>query len=145
VSLSESSDPVAIYNSRIKSRQIILENPVRQSKAKQQRDDKRAKKAAEKAKKKAGIMGRRGASEKGTWKLEKEQTKYVSGSVAFPKYLKKWLIIRFLFQVSPLLAITSSLAWLHVRTPWPCPFSASLYCRTSHACGCEHARKIGQS
>ncbi|KIM74870.1 hypothetical protein PILCRDRAFT_827789 [Piloderma croceum F 1598] len=76
MSLSESSDPVSIYNSRIKSRQIILENPARQSKAKQQRDDKRAKIAAEKAKRKAGMMGRREASEKGTWKLEKEQTKF---------------------------------------------------------------------
>jgi len=87
MSLSESSDPVGIYNSRIKNRQIILENPARQSKAKQQRDDKRARMAAEKARKKAGIIGRRGASEKGTWKLEKEQTKYVPDSVVFAKYL----------------------------------------------------------
>jgi hypothetical protein len=80
-SLTQSSDPVGIYNSRIKGRQIILENPARDSKAKQQRDEKRAKLAAEKAKKKAGIMGRREASEKGTWKLEKEQTRCVAGSV----------------------------------------------------------------
>lgn len=89
-------------------------------------------------------MGRREASEKGTWKLEKEQTKYV-WLCYLSRCLKRWLIIRFLFQVSPLLTITSSLAWLHVRTPWPCPFPTRLYCRTSHACSCEHARKIGQS
>jgi hypothetical protein len=34
--------------------------------------------AAEKAKKKAGIMGRKEASEKGTWKLKKEQTRCVT-------------------------------------------------------------------
>jgi len=32
--------------------------------------------AAEKTRKKAGIIGRREASEKGTWKLEKEQTRF---------------------------------------------------------------------
>ena len=74
-SLTQSSDPVGIYNSRIKGRQIILENPARESKAKQQRDQKRAKIAAERAKKRAGIMGRREAKEKGVWKLEKEQMK----------------------------------------------------------------------
>ncbi|KIM88016.1 hypothetical protein PILCRDRAFT_95683 [Piloderma croceum F 1598] len=40
------------------------------------RDEKRAKAAAEKAKKEAGIMGRKEVSEKGTWKLEKEKTRF---------------------------------------------------------------------
>lgn len=53
----------------------MLENPVRESKAKKEREEKRAKLAAEKAKKKAGIMGRREANEKGVWKLEKERTR----------------------------------------------------------------------
>ena len=77
-SLTQSSDPVGIYNSRIRGRQIILENPARESKAKQQRDEKKARVAAEKTRKKAGIIGRREASEKGTWKLEKEQTRCVN-------------------------------------------------------------------
>jgi ribonuclease P protein subunit POP4 len=84
MSLTQSSDPVGIYNSRVKGRQILLENPARESKAKQRRDEKRANEAAERAKKKSGIMGRREASEKGTWKLEKEQTRYVTSSVVSP-------------------------------------------------------------
>jgi hypothetical protein len=42
------------------------------------RDEKRAKAGAEKAKKKAGIMGRKEVSEKGTWKLEKEKMRCVT-------------------------------------------------------------------
>jgi hypothetical protein len=56
----------------------MLENPIRESRSKQQRDEKRAKQAAENAKKKSGIMGRKEASEKGIWKLEKGQTRYVT-------------------------------------------------------------------
>jgi len=54
----------------------LLENPARISKARQQRDEKRAKLAADKAKKKTGIIGRKEAREKGIWKLEKEQTRF---------------------------------------------------------------------
>ncbi|KAF7967154.1 hypothetical protein HWV62_18636 [Athelia sp. TMB] len=54
----------------------MLENPARESKAKKERDEKRAKLAAEKAKKKAGVMGRQEANDKGVWKLEKEQTRF---------------------------------------------------------------------
>jgi len=105
-SLTQSSDPVGIYNSRIKGRQIILENPARESKAKQQRDEKRAKVAAEKAKKKAGIMGRKEASEKGTWKLEKGQTRF---DLFLPLH-RLWLgyMSELLGLASPLPASTSS-------------------------------------
>lgn len=75
-SLTQSSDAVGIYNSRIKGRQIILENPARESKAKKERDIKNAKKAAEKKKTQIGSIGRQ-RCEKGAWKLEKQQTKCV--------------------------------------------------------------------
>ncbi|KZP10489.1 RNase P/MRP p29 subunit [Athelia psychrophila] len=74
--LTQSADPVGIYQSRIKGRQIMLENPVRESKAKKARDEKRAKAAADKAKKKAGVIGRREANDKGVWTLEREQTRF---------------------------------------------------------------------
>jgi ribonuclease P protein subunit POP4 len=82
-SLTQSSDPVGIYSSRVKGRQIILENPVRESKAKKERDGKRARRAAEREKRKVSIMGRREASDKGIWKLDKEQAKYVVGTAIF--------------------------------------------------------------
>jgi ribonuclease P protein subunit POP4 len=52
---------------------------------------------AENAKKKAGIMGRREANEKGTWKLEAEQTKSVTHSFA-STYLKSVLMIHLGFR-----------------------------------------------
>lgn len=76
-SVTLSSDPVGIYNNRVKGRQIMLENPARDSKAKRERNEKKVKRAAQKLRRKANGIGRREANEKGTWKLEEEQTKCV--------------------------------------------------------------------
>lgn len=54
---------------------------MRESKAKKDRDEKRAKRAAEREKKKAGITGKRQASVKGIWKLDKEEAKCVSSTL----------------------------------------------------------------
>ena len=68
-SLTQSSDPAGIYASRIRGRQIMLENPARDSNAKRERDAKRAKRVAEKKRKQLGIPSLRKMSEKGVWKL----------------------------------------------------------------------------
>jgi len=56
---------------------------VRESKAKKERDEKRAKRAGERDRKKAGMMGRREAGDKGIWKLDKEQAKCVACIIAY--------------------------------------------------------------
>lgn len=55
----------------------MLENPARDSKAKQERDAKRAKRITEKKRKQARMPSLRKMGEKGVWKLAKDQTRYV--------------------------------------------------------------------
>ena len=83
-SLTQSSDPAGIYASRIKGRQIMLENPARDSKAKKERDAKRAKRVAEKKRKQLGIPSLRKIGEKGVWKLAKDQTRCVLRGTSSP-------------------------------------------------------------
>ncbi|KAI0309664.1 RNase P/MRP, p29 subunit [Amylostereum chailletii] len=66
----------ALYNERVRRRQILLENPHRISSAKQDRTARRLRRQEEMARKKSGVMGRKEAAQKGVWKLKKEQTKY---------------------------------------------------------------------
>ena len=70
-----SSDPAGIYASRIKGRQILLENPPRDSKAKKARDEKKARQRVNKERKKIGIIGKREAKQKGVWRFDKAQAK----------------------------------------------------------------------
>ena len=63
------------YASRVQGRQILLENPARESKAKKERDEKRAQRAAERAHKAAGVVGKKESRKRGLWKLQKEETK----------------------------------------------------------------------
>jgi len=64
-----------MYNTRVKGRQILLENPARDSRAKKELEEKRAKRKKEKERKKLGIIGKREAKEKGVWKFDESQAK----------------------------------------------------------------------
>lgn len=61
-----------MYNTRVKGRQIFLENPARDSRKRKEWIEKRRK---EKERKKPGVMGRKVAMERGIWKLDRSQTK----------------------------------------------------------------------
>lgn len=56
---------------------MLLENPVRESRVKKERDEKKARRAKEKAQKLLGVIGRKEAKLKGLWELEEEQKKFV--------------------------------------------------------------------
>ncbi|KAN0092540.1 Rof/RNase P-like protein [Tylopilus felleus] len=74
--LTLSSNPVGIYESRIKGRHVLLENPARESRAKKERLAKQARKQVEKDRKKLRPLGRNVADSKGLWKLEKHATRF---------------------------------------------------------------------
>lgn len=63
------------YTSRIQGRQILLENPARESRAKKLRDAKRARQAQDGARRKAGVLSRKDAKFTGAWKLDKSIAK----------------------------------------------------------------------
>ncbi|EGN99323.1 hypothetical protein SERLA73DRAFT_18372, partial [Serpula lacrymans var. lacrymans S7.3] len=69
-SVTQASDPAGIYTNRIKGRQVLLENPVRESRAKKERDEKKSRRLASKKRRDNGVVGKREAKEKGLWKLE---------------------------------------------------------------------------
>ena len=66
---------MSMYNSRVKGRQILLENPARESRAKREREAKRAAKKKENEKKNLRIIGKKEAKEKGVWKFDESQAK----------------------------------------------------------------------
>ncbi|KAF9467540.1 Rof/RNase P-like protein [Collybia nuda] len=65
-----------MYATRIKGRHILLENPARESRAKKELTEKRARQKALKDKKKLGGIGKREAKEKGVWTFDKAQAKF---------------------------------------------------------------------
>ncbi|KAI0670474.1 RNase P/MRP p29 subunit [Trametes maxima] len=74
--VTRSSDPAHAYASRVEGRQILLDNPARESKSKKAQDEKRAKRASERARKDAGVLSKEEGRRKGLWKLRKEETKF---------------------------------------------------------------------
>ena len=65
-----------MYNDRVKGRQLLLENPARNSRAKKELDRKRAMRRKEREKKKlGGVISKKKAKEMGIWKLDEEQAK----------------------------------------------------------------------
>ncbi|KAH9854136.1 RNase P/MRP p29 subunit [Lenzites betulinus] len=64
------------YQSRVAGRQILLENPVRESKAKKEREAKRARRALDRAQREAGVLSKKMGQQKGFWRLRKEDTKF---------------------------------------------------------------------
>ncbi|CAA7265715.1 unnamed protein product [Cyclocybe aegerita] len=74
--LSLASDPTEMYNNRVKGRQILLENPAKESKAKKELDRRREIRKKERERKKLGKIGKREAKEKGVWKFDESQAKF---------------------------------------------------------------------
>ncbi|KAF9820206.1 hypothetical protein IEO21_01639 [Rhodonia placenta] len=74
--LAGSADPSQLYTSRVQGRQILLENPVRQSKTRQERAEKKARRLAGKAKKQARSIAPRTARRNGLWRLQPEEMKF---------------------------------------------------------------------
>jgi len=66
---------MGMYNTRVKGRQILLENPPRESRAKKEREAKRAVNKQEKERKNLGIIGKKEAREKGVWNFDESQAK----------------------------------------------------------------------
>jgi ribonuclease P protein subunit POP4 len=71
-SLSQSSDPTALYNARVKGRQMLLDNPAKESKLKKEIELKKELRKKEKAQRKLGIIGRR---KRELWSLDKSSIK----------------------------------------------------------------------
>lgn len=74
--LSLSSDPTAMYASRVRGRQMLLDNPARESRTKKEMDEKRLRRKKQKESKSLGIIGKREAKEKGVWKFDESQAKF---------------------------------------------------------------------
>ena len=70
--LAASSDPAQTYASRVQGRQILLENPARESRSKKAREAKRTARAAAVS---AGQGGKTQSRKRGAWKLRKEESK----------------------------------------------------------------------
>ncbi|KZT68989.1 RNase P/MRP, p29 subunit [Daedalea quercina L-15889] len=71
-----SADPVQTYASRVQGRQILLENPAGSSRTKQLREEKRARRLSDKAKKTAGVASSRDARQRSFWRLKQQETKF---------------------------------------------------------------------
>ncbi|KAF8512247.1 RNase P/MRP p29 subunit [Gautieria morchelliformis] len=74
--LTLSPDPSAIYASRVQNRQIALENPARESRAKQLADQRKARQVQDAARKKSRVFSRKDAALRGVWDMKKEETRY---------------------------------------------------------------------
>ncbi|KAF8894665.1 Rof/RNase P-like protein [Infundibulicybe gibba] len=74
--LSQVSNPVEIYASRVRGRQIVLENPVRESQAKKKVEERKAKLQIEKQTRKRGTISKKEAKKQGLWKLDESHAKY---------------------------------------------------------------------
>ncbi|KAH6901246.1 hypothetical protein BKA70DRAFT_1310054, partial [Coprinopsis sp. MPI-PUGE-AT-0042] len=79
---SFSSDPTALYNARVKGRQMLLENPAKESKLKREADRKKELRKIEKAQRQLGIIGRR---KRELWSFDKNSINFI---VCSPKLLK---------------------------------------------------------
>lgn len=70
-----SADPAQTYASRVKGRQILLDNPVGSSRTKRLREEKKERRLSDKAKKTAGVSSSRDVRHASFWKLEKQEAK----------------------------------------------------------------------
>ncbi|KAI0637063.1 RNase P/MRP, p29 subunit [Trametes polyzona] len=75
-SVTRSTDPAQAYASRVEGRQILLDNPARESKAKKAREEQRARRTSERARRAAGVISKTEGNQKGVWRLQKGETKY---------------------------------------------------------------------
>jgi ribonuclease P protein subunit POP4 len=84
--VTRSSDPAQLYASRVKGRQILLDNPVRQNKAKEQREEKKARHANAKKRSEAGVIAHNTARRKDLWKASPTERKYAVSLAQFEEF-----------------------------------------------------------
>ncbi|KIY67545.1 RNase P/MRP, p29 subunit [Cylindrobasidium torrendii FP15055 ss-10] len=72
--LTTASDPAEVYASRVHGRKIVLENPLKDSRSKKERAERRARHKANQEKKRASIAKRKEG--KIVWKLDEAQRKF---------------------------------------------------------------------
>ncbi|KAF6746934.1 Rof/RNase P-like protein [Ephemerocybe angulata] len=75
-SVTQNSDPTAIYNNRVKGRTMLLENPAKDSRLKKDLERKVQLRKEEKERRKLGIVGRKKRQERGIWKFDRKEIKY---------------------------------------------------------------------
>ncbi|KDQ19292.1 hypothetical protein BOTBODRAFT_170408 [Botryobasidium botryosum FD-172 SS1] len=69
-------DPAQVYASGVKGKQILLENPARESRTKKLNDEKKVRRAKHEERKRTGVLGRTAAKRMGLWNLERDVVKY---------------------------------------------------------------------
>ncbi|KIJ49435.1 hypothetical protein M422DRAFT_27802 [Sphaerobolus stellatus SS14] len=69
-------DTSTVYASRIQNRQIALENPAKQSRAKQLEEQRKARRLKDAVKRSIQTLNRKEASVRGIWDLKKDETRY---------------------------------------------------------------------
>jgi hypothetical protein len=99
-----------IYNARVKGRQILLENPVRESRAKKELDKKHAARQAVRERKQLGVVGKKEAREKGVWKFDEKQAKCVIFCVSEAESD----LLELSLQICTISSTSCALAGLHV-------------------------------
>ncbi|KZO89888.1 RNase P subunit p29-like protein [Calocera viscosa TUFC12733] len=70
------TSPSHVYNTRLRGKLLILDNPLRESRSAQLKQERAAKREAEKQRRVQGVMGRREAKRLGVWELRKEDAKW---------------------------------------------------------------------
>jgi len=88
--LTQASDPVSIYANRVQGRQIMLENPAKESKKKVEELEKRRIRDALSARKRLGVASRKEAKERGFWNFDKSQVTYVPMDSLCRQHLIGW-------------------------------------------------------
>lgn len=74
---SKNLDAKALYEKRVRKKQVLLENPAGESRLKKQRKEKKARRAKEHERAKLKLISKKEAKLKGLWKLEESQKRYV--------------------------------------------------------------------
>ena len=77
LSKSSNLNPKALYDSRVRGRSILLENPARDSRVAKLIKERNARKQKDEARRKLKVIDRKEAKCKGLWELEEGQKKYV--------------------------------------------------------------------
>ena len=77
---SHTSSKTSAYTTRVEGRQLLLENPARESRRKKLSDARKARQKQDGMRRKAGILSRREAKLTGAWKLGKRDLTCVSSS-----------------------------------------------------------------
>ena len=77
ISKSKNLDAKSLYENRVKGRTILLENPVRESRFKRKREEKKKQHQKDVERRRLKLISKKEAKLKSLWTLEDNQKKYV--------------------------------------------------------------------